>query len=173
MPGPPCGGENIRGAAGGGAPIAGAPGIGPPGRGPPGVTNHQLEAAMLKSSLRDGIHVLRTATTAHTANLVSYLYDELCKGTLFTSTTREYASCVRSKRKRSNLDGETTWRVMLAQLPGMSDVKAKVVAEAYPTMTALARATKTELAELRVAGAGAAKARRLGPVLAARLVALQ
>ena len=95
------------------------------------------------------------------------------------------------KRKRDNLDAPTTWRVMLAAVPGMSPVKAEVVATAYPTMGALTSATTTELAALRVMGSstsppstsvdlttgeeettGAKPGRRLGPAIAKRLVAL-
>ena len=75
--------------------------------------------------------------------------------------------------KRDNLDAPTTWRAMLAVVPGMSARKVAAVADAFPSMAALATATAAQLAALVVPPeAGAKKPRRLGPALGEWLAAL-
>ena len=152
------------------------------------VANARLEAAIVKTSLRDGIHVLRAKDATHTAELVAYIAEQLAAGTLFRSTASSshaggggsgYASFVVHKRKRDNVDAPTTWRVMLAAVPGMSPAKAEMVATAYPTMRALTGATAAEIAALRVTpptgreeGKRMTKGRRIGPSIAQRIIDL-
>jgi ERCC4-type nuclease len=151
--------------------------------------NARLEAAIVMTGVRDGVPVLRSKDAAHTAELVGYLYTKLRDGALQSAGGGAggggYASLLK-KRKRDNLSPETTWQVMLAQVPGMSATKAAAVAARYPSLSALAAATEKELAAVQVlaapapAGDAAAPspprptkpARRLGPVVAKRLVAL-
>lgn len=129
------------------------------------VANSQLEAAILKTTLRDQITVLRTKDTDHTCQVLGYLADQLRDGTLYAPTTTRYAAGPISKRRRDNQD---PWQLMLMAMPGMSADKAAAVAAQYPNMGALATATSDELAEVRVAVEGK-KARRLGPSLAQKL----
>ena len=166
------------------------------------VANARIEAAIVKTSVRDGIAVLRTKDAAHTAEAIGCLYEALKQGERFTATTPtaaalagsggEYATLLK-KRKRDNLDAPTTWRAMLATVPGLSAHKAAAVATAYPSMNALCAASAADLAAVRVPPAssssskphtaasastsGAEKktptARRLGPAIAQRLVELQ
>ena len=137
------------------------------------------------TACRDGVPVLRSKDAAHTAELVGYLCTKLREGALDggTSAGGGYTALLCKKRKRDNLSSETTWRMMLTQVPGMSAHKAAVVAAAYPSLSALAAAGERELAAVQVppAAAGAAasptaktgrKARRLGPTVAKRLAAL-
>ena len=170
--------------------------------------NAQLEAALVLTAVRDGVPVLRTKDAAHTVELVVYLLGKLCAGELrlgagggglggaSAHSHADYASLLK-KRKRDNMSDETTWRVMLAQPPGMSARKAEAVAAAYPSMAALAAATEAELAAVRVPSAAAtahgggggaspsasssgggsttttaAAGRRLGPAVAKTLAAL-
>ena len=159
--------------------------------------NARLEAAIVMTGVRDGVPVLRSKDAAHTAELVGYLYSKLREGALDGrggvggGGGGGYASLLK-KRKRDNLSDETTWRVMLAQVPGMSPTKAAAVAAAYPSLSALAAATVKDLAGVLVpssassTGAGACAgpttatppppaskpSRRLGPAVAKRLVAL-
>ena len=78
--------------------------------------------------MRDGLPVLRSKDTAHTAELVSYLFTKLRAGQLLSGandgSARGYAGLVK-KRKRENLTPEVTWQVMLAQVPGMSAHKRR------------------------------------------------
>ena len=163
--------------------------------------NARLEAAIVMTACRDGVPVLRAKDAAHTAELVGYLYSKLCEGALDGggiagggiagggAAGGGYASLVK-KRKRDNLTPETTWQIMLGQVPGMSAAKAAAVAARYPSLSALAAATEKELAGVlvvvppsaaaRTGGAAAApapfstapKPRRLGPAVAKRLAAL-
>ena len=143
------------------------------------ISNAQLEAAIVMMGVRDGIAVLRSKDKAHTTELVSYLFTKLHAGVLLSTSlagggARSYAGLVAKKRKRDNLTPETTWQVMLAQVPGMSANKAAAVAEVYPSMSALAAGSAEELADVMVppANGGGGKARRLGPAVGQRLAAL-
>jgi ERCC4-type nuclease len=117
--------------------------------------NARLEAAIVMTACRDGVPVLRAKDAAHTAELVGYLYSKLCEGALDggggggAGGGGGYASLLK-KRKRDNLSNETTWQVMLAQVPGMSPAKAAAVAARYPSLSALAAATEKELAGVLV-----------------------
>jgi ERCC4-type nuclease len=142
------------------------------------MTNAQVEAAVVMTSVRDGVPVLRSKDAAHTAELVCYLYTQLCDGKLIAdggaAASTGYAGLVAKKRRRDNMTTETTWEVMLAQVPGMSAHKATAVAKVYPSMAALAAASEAELAAVMVPPAGreAKAARRLGPAVAQRLAQL-
>ena len=129
--------------------------------------NSTLEAAIVKTSLRDQIHVLRTKDTAHTCALIGYLYEQVRSGTLFAPTTTQSVGGVTSKRRRDNLK---PWQAMLMALPGMSALKAEALAEAYPSMKIFGQASEKELASVLVPGKK--KPRKLGPALAKQLVAL-
>ena len=140
------------------------------------VRNAQLEAAIVSTGVRDGVPVLRSKDAAHTVELIAYLFDKLRKGEwggASSPAAAGYAGLVK-KRKRDNFTTATTWEVMLSQVQGMSANKAAAVAAAFPTMTALAAASKEALAGILVPAArgGSGKARRLGPAVAERLVAL-
>ena len=139
------------------------------------VKNAQLEAAIAMTSVRDNIPVLRCKDAEHTFDTLSYLYQQLKQGTVFTAkpsdVAKGYASLVVSKRKRDNLlDASTQWKVMLGSVPGMSHSKAAAVAGLYPNMRALTGAVTSDLAAVRIPTDSADKRpRRLGPVLADRL----
>ena len=139
------------------------------------IPNSRLEAALLKTEMRDGIHVLRSKDTDHTAQLILYIHKEQQAGTLFTPPkSHEYAECISlSKRKRDNMDPATTWQVMLTAVPGMSANKAKAVVFLYPSMSALTSANAQQLANVLVPSPDLQKKpRRLGSQVADRIVAL-
>jgi ERCC4-type nuclease len=139
------------------------------------VNNAQLEAAIVKTLIRDRMPVLRSASTDHTAAIVSYLSKELTAGRLQAEATA-YEGFTR-KRKR-DLDGASTFTYLLSCVPGMSAAKAKAVSERYGNFRELAAAGEKELAQIQVrtdekSAAGAEKKpRRLGPAAAARLASL-
>jgi ERCC4-type nuclease len=146
------------------------------------MNNAQVEAAVVMTSVRDGVPVLRSKDTAHSAALVGYLFDKLRAGELLpppsggggAAAASGYAGLVTKKRRRDNMTTETTWEVMLAQVSGMSAHKAAALAKVYPSMAALAAASEAELAAVMVPPAGreAKAARRLGPAVAQRLAQL-
>ena len=133
------------------------------------MTNAQLEAAIVMTSVRDGVPVLRASDAAHTAELVGYLYTKLSEGGAFQAPPPHlqadggpgYAALVKT-RKRDNMTTATTWEVMLAQVPGMSATKAAAVAKAYPTLSALATAAERDLAAVVVPPASRAPAAARG-----------
>jgi len=133
------------------------------------MTNAQLEAAIVMTSVRDGVPVLRASDAAHTAELVGYLYTKLSEGGALQAPPPHlqadggpgYAALVKT-RKRDNMTTATTWEVMLAQVPGMSATKAAAVAKAYPTLSALATAAERDLAAVLVPPASAPAAARGG-----------
>jgi ERCC4-type nuclease len=120
----------------------------PPAFGKPrgGVTTKHVDAAITMTSVRDGIPVLRTANTAHTADLVLYLAKKLAAGELsgtshaVMASAAGYAGFVKSTKKRANMDGGTTWQTMLSSITGVSAKKAKHVVEAYKTPASLCAA---------------------------------
>ena len=134
--------------------------------GPANVPNARIEAAIVKTSLRDKISVLRAKDTKHSTAIIGYLHEQLKSGTIFASTNT--ASGVGSKRRRDN--AQDPWQTMLHSLPGMSAAKAATVAAAYPSMHAIGQADESELAALVVHVEGK-KPRKLGPVLAKTLAA--
>ena len=135
-----------------------------------GMSNKALNAAVLKTQLRDGIAVVRSPGTAESARIITYLYSQLVAGALSPAAATAALGVPGSvkKRKRENLEEPAAiFRAMLAVIPGMSDAKAEAVAGVYPSFTELLGASEQELANL----ACGAK-RSLGGVLAKRILAL-
>lgn len=138
-----------------------------------GISNKALNAAILKTQMRDGIAVLRTRDAMHSAESVGYLAEQLVAGGLDPASARSVMAGSSKKRKRSNLDEPSAlYRAMLAVIPGMSDDKADAVATRYQSLRALRHATVTVLASTKCGGPHAKKTRALGPALAGRIVAL-
>jgi len=138
-----------------------------------GISNKALNAAVLKTQMRDGIAVLRTRDGAHSAASVGYLAEQLAAGGLDPASARRVAAGSAKKRKRENLDEPAAlYRAMLAVIPGMSDDKADAVATRYRSLRALRHASAADLAATKCGGPHAKKARALGPALAARIVGL-
>ena len=57
-----------------------------------GLPTATLHAAMLKTSVRDGIPVLLSTGTQHTLSVLAYLFDELCKGGLDPQQAKDGAA---------------------------------------------------------------------------------
>lgn len=139
-----------------------------------GMAHKALNAAMLKTELRDGIPVLRSTNAADSAAVCIYLTGEFAKGSLGSAAAQSAARNVAvgleggaHKRKRENLEEPTALlAAMLGCVPGMSPAKADAVVRQYPTLSALLAADAGELAQVPCGG------RKLGPKVAARLTAL-
>lgn len=144
-----------------------------------GVTTKHVDAAIAMTSVRDGIPVLRTANTRHTADLVLYLAKKLAAGELsgtshaVMASAAGYAGFVKSTKKRANMDGGTTWQAMLSSITGVSAKKAKHVAEAYKTpaalCTALTKARDGKDRENLLASIQCDNNKRLGNALSKRI----
>ena len=134
-----------------------------------GMSNRALNAAVLKTQLRDGITVLRTRDAAHSADSLAYLLEQMRAGGLDPRAAKVGGAGGAKKRKRENLEEPAAlFRAMLAVVPGMSDEKAAAVASEFPSFRALRRAT---VDTLKLVECGA-RARKLGPAVAKRIVAL-
>lgn len=138
-----------------------------------GVSNKSLNAAIIKTQLRDNIPVLRTTGVVDTADTVAYVAQCLGKGQLHfdSSNVSRNAGRVATKRKRSNLDDPKRLFVeMLSVVPGMSVKKSECVASAFPSMSSLMLASLTDIESISC-GDGQ-KARKLGKALASRIMTL-
>lgn len=134
-----------------------------------GMSNKALNAAILKTQLRDGIVVVRARDPVHSAATVAYLFEQLQAGGLNPESARTGTAGSTKKRKRENLeDPGNLYRAMLTVVPGMSDEKAAAVAGCYPSFRTLRHASASILAQIEC---GKTR-RRLGPAVARRLVDL-
>lgn len=137
-----------------------------------GMANKALNAAMIKTELRDGIPVLRSTDKRDTAEVCVYIAERFAKGELSAEAATETARNVvvglgdRSKRKRENLeDPKLLLSAMLTCVPGMSAAKAEALVEAYPTVGALRAASVQQIADVKH------KARRMGEAVGGRIAA--
>ena len=143
-----------------------------------GVATKHVDAAIAMTSVRDGIPVMRTANTDHTADLALYLAKKLAAGELsgtshaVLASASGYAGFVKSGKKRANMDNGTTWQTMLATITGVSAKKAKCVVGAYATpaelCTALSAESDEEAREKLLADIKCGD-KRLGKALAKRI----
>jgi len=114
-----------------------------------GVTTKQTDAAILMSSIRDGIPVIRTSGSEHTADVVLYLTKKAAANELdgnaraVEASAIGYAGLVKSSKKRANMDAGTTWQAMLATITGVSAKKARCIVDSYPTPSSLCAAYRT------------------------------
>lgn len=131
-----------------------------------GVRYDQVQAAIVKTSLRDGIPVLFSRNCEETARLVAYIAKQISLRGFEPKNVSHLAGARVAKRKRQ-CTADKLWATMLSTIPGMGMARAQRVAAAYPTLSALAAASEEELADVAVAGG-----RRLGPALAKVLHAL-
>ena len=135
-----------------------------------GVSNLALNAALLKTTYRDGISVIHTSDAAHTAWAIVYLARELHSGKLSLKPSTAHSVGLvgtASKRKREHREHPPTcYRHMLSCIIGMSDVKATAVAAEFPNLALLKDATENDLSTLTCSG------RKLGPAIAKRIRAV-
>lgn len=132
-----------------------------------GMSNKAIFAAILKTSVRDGLLVQYAADTQSAASMLKYMYTELVGGGMLPASRKGVAAGVSRKRKRENVaTPEAQWRAMLSLVDGMSQSKAESVAKVYPTLKSIVNATAKDLADVPCG------ARRLGPALGKKLQAL-
>lgn len=125
-----------------------------------------LFGAVVKTQLRDQLSVFHTCDKQSTCDLLLYLHAQVAAGIVDSSPLHTQLPGVR-KRKRDNLSSPAqVYRSMLCIIPGMSAEKADVVVAKYATLHSL-----VTTADVGVIAALQCKSRRLGPALAARIVA--
>lgn len=132
-----------------------------------GMRHKAMWGALVKLQMRDQFAVVHTRGPEDTAALARYCLQQLREdGFRPGGGTKAVAGL--QKRKRANLtDPSVVLRAMLTTVPGMSDARAGVVAERYPTVAGLVAASAQELASL-----ACGNNRSLGPKLAQALKAV-
>jgi ERCC4-type nuclease len=134
-----------------------------------GISNKALNAAILKTQMRDGLTILRSRDTGHSAKCVAYLFEQLRAGGLDPSSARTVMPGKAKKRKRENLEApQDLYRAMVAVVPGISDEKAEAISLKYPSMHALHSASVEVLGTLTCGKNN----RRLGLTVATRLLSI-
>lgn len=102
-----------------------------------------FDGVILNTMYRDGMHVVFTDDTSHTAQWLVTLAAKIAKdphkfagsGAGTGSAVEDYAACVKVKSKKSdNIDVKTCYLLQLGQIPGVSIKLAKTIHETYPTM---------------------------------------
>ncbi len=138
---------------------------------PHALPNKSLKAAVLTTSLRDGLPVVNSRDPGDTAAIAFYLAKRFALGDLASSAAASHSArvCVGAgggaTRKRDALSTPAALLgAMLCQVKGMSVPRADCVVAAFPAAAALVAASAKELAQLRVEGK-----RRLGPKVAAAI----
>lgn len=108
----------------------------------PPMPKKTLFGAMANTILRDGIHVLRTASIAETA-LCLRVFSEKSGQTLASHSGIRAPT---TKRKRAE---DNAWLRMLMCVKGVSERVAEAIVAVYPTLTALQEQLRTEPKALR------------------------
>lgn len=101
-----------------------------------------LFSAMANTILRDGIHVLRTASIAETA-LYLRVFSEKCGQTLASHSGIRAPT---TKRKRAE---DNAWLRMLMCVKGVSERVAEAIVAVYPTLPTLQEQLRAEPKALR------------------------
>lgn len=116
---------------------------------PPGVQNKCLWAALLRTQLRDGVHVHFTRTARDIADTAIYLALQVAHNTLEFCMPVEIAPTVVAKRKRGNFETHEQILVgMLQVIPGVSYARANAIVKSYDSVNALSNVDETELAAI-------------------------
>ena len=134
----------------------------------------QLEAAVISANVRDCIPVLRCVDAESVAETILYLHKRCMEGEMDCIAASQKAaaatySSLISVKKAKNVDNRTSYKMMLSTIPGCSMAKAEALAERFPTMSGLVDSIRTPGA-VKMLAAVEAGSRKLGPVLAKRIV---
>lgn len=133
-----------------------------------GILNKALNAALLKTDLRDRISVIRSTGNASSIDILEYVYQQFALGNLNTDAAGGAVGFAGSakKRKRDNLDAQATYVEMLTTIPGVSSKKARSIAQVVPSLSNLCKTDVNTLATIDCNG------RALGKALASRIYAV-
>lgn len=144
---------------------------------PTTVPASRVESAILFTSVRDRIPVLRARDGDACAEIIWQLYTKAKAGELDGAAEAQrkisngYAGLIHTKKKANMEDPKTVWRAMLSTITGMSAAKADAVCTRFSTPTILLEALRGSppatarkmLAEVQ------AGSKKLGPKLADRV----
>lgn len=100
------------------------------------IDESMLNGAVYHTMYRDRMHVLFTDSPAATANLIIKIYEKCVKNPekFVNSQTDDYVSQLKVKsRKIHNIDKRTCYILQLCQIPGISHIIAKEIAEKFKT----------------------------------------
>jgi ERCC4-type nuclease len=140
-----------------------------------GIPAATIESILLGLSVRDGYALINSDSVYKTAELLGKLLRKLPEYLAERTTEsqlREHQDAIIgiSTVKRENMTAEVCYLSQLAQIPGVSAVIARTVADAFPNMRRLLCALEgsgvSAIQDLKLAGNG----RRIGAVLGARIV---
>ena len=138
----------------------------------------QLECAIVKTAIRDGIPVLRVPDKKSLADVVAYMFREMRSGELDLDAKAQQRAAAPyadiSVKKAKNVTVQVMWRMVLATVPGMSLARASSFAESYPGPAAVFAATKNLEAKkaVKLIAATDTGNKKLGPKVAERIVEL-
>lgn len=143
-----------------------------------GFTESAIMSALTRAMFKDGLFVIQTPNATATANWIISLVARLTKdpaefeGESVLTTGGGYAGLLVTK-KRDNVTPEVCYRAMLATIPGLSAKSADSIAANWPNMMQLCTFLQTDgavkILENTIQDPGAAKPRRIGPVVANRI----
>ena len=134
-----------------------------------------IESILLGLSVRDGYALINSDSVYKTAELLGKLLLKLPeyleeRTTVTQIRAHQDAIIGISTVKRENMTAEVCYLSQLAQIPGVSAVIARTVADTFPNMRRLLGALEgsgvSAIQDLKLAGNG----RRIGAVLGARIV---
>ena len=143
---------------------------------PTDFSNAQMEAAVITTTIRDGLPILRVPDATSCAEAVLYLHKRLAAGDLDGAAATQRARAVGygdvvHVKKATNKDRCMVWRMMLATTPGVSMSKADAIAALYATPGALVDMLRNRgAASLKELAAVPVGARKLGPAVAKRII---
>lgn len=135
------------------------------------------EHAITKTTIRDGIPVIRCLDNKTLCETVLYLFLQLKEGALDGEAAAQkraaegYSTLIHVKKSK-NADPATTWSMMLATLPGLSMKKAKDLVDRWPSPLALAKEIEglDRKKAIKMVAAVKTNGRNLGPAVGGRLV---
>ena len=143
---------------------------------PRGFPVAQMEAAVIATSVRDSMPVIRCHDSVSVAEAVLYLHKKLALGELDGEAKAQkraaagYSGVVFVK-KAKNSTPENTWNMMLSTIQGVSAAKAAAIVTVYSTPKQLMNELAAPGGVKRLASVEAGK-KKLGPALAARISAV-
>jgi ERCC4-type nuclease len=118
--------------------------------------------ALVKTQMRDGMHVFHTKHKQASVDLVIYLHTQMEQNGF--EVKHERLATSGAKRKRDNLSSpQSIYTAMLTVIPGMSQKKADTIVSAYSRPTMLCQASVNDIANL------ICNERKIGPVIAKRI----
>ena len=121
-------------------------------------------AALIKTQVRDNIHIFHTKDKLSSVQLILYLHKQFKTNGFETKLDRTITGLGVNKRKRDNLSSpESLYTAMLTIIPGMSKQKADTITASFPTVLKLTTANEQQIAELKC------NDRKIGHILAKKI----